>query len=149
MKKPHLPLGYWLKRADNLITEQVNQVQAANGVTRTDWQVLNTLYEVGSADQAQLFTVMHTFVDAAQLEQILGELKSRGWVTAVENGVIIYQLSNAGQQQHSQILAAQQEVRQQVMQGISQEEFATVMRVLQQMVANLETAVSEGNHHGK
>ena len=138
-----LPIGYWLKQVHNLITEHINNVQMANGVTRSDWQVLNTLYEVGSADKKQLFTVMHTFVDVAQLEQILVELNARGWVTALENGVITYQLSDEGRQQHGKILDAQQIVRQQVMQGISQEEYATVMRVLQQMVANLATAVSK------
>jgi hypothetical protein len=42
---PHRPIGYWLKEADRLITERVNAVQAANGVTRTQWQVLNMLHE--------------------------------------------------------------------------------------------------------
>ncbi len=147
--KPHLPIGYWLKRADSLITEQVNNVQAANNVTRTDWQIINTLYEVGQVSKEQLFDVMHVFVDVVQLEQILADLIERGWVTASENGVVTYQLSDNGRRQHSQILTAQQEIRLWTMQGISEADYATVMRVLQQMVVNLETAVSGGSYHGK
>jgi hypothetical protein len=32
--KPNLPIGYWLKQADKLLTEKINEVQAANGVSR-------------------------------------------------------------------------------------------------------------------
>ena len=147
--KPRLPIGYWLKRADRLITEQVNIVQAANNVTRTDWQIINTLYEIDQVSKEQLFDVMHVFVDAVQLEQILADLIERGWVTASASGVVTYQLSDNGRRQHSQILTAQQEIRLWTMQGISEADYATVMWVLQQMVVNLETAVSGGSYHGK
>jgi len=62
---PNLPIGYWLKQADNLITQHINRVQAANGVSRFEWQVRNLLYEAGAASRERLFETMRTFVDAS------------------------------------------------------------------------------------
>ena len=30
-KKPNLPIGFWLKKVDQLLTDQINQIQAQNG----------------------------------------------------------------------------------------------------------------------
>jgi DNA-binding MarR family transcriptional regulator len=139
--KPGLPIGYWLKRADNLLTERINEVQTANGVSRSDWQVLNLLNDSGSASKERIFETMRTFVDAPSLDDILTRLMGRGWVEpggVTDGGTAAFQLTEAGRRQHAVILATQKEVRQRAMQGISQEEYTTVIRVLQRIVSNLE-----------
>jgi DNA-binding MarR family transcriptional regulator len=141
--KPQLPIGYWLKQADNVLTEHINHVHATNNLSRTDWQVLNTLYEVGPVSQENIFTVMHTFVDEAELATILTRLVNRGWTNQrnEEHGML-FQLTDQGRHQHSAILNAQKAVRQRAMQGISDEEYGTVIRVLQRIVNNLERDVA-------
>ena len=137
---PKLPIGYWLKQADNLLTEQINKAQVANGVTRFEWQILNRLREIGSASREQLFAILHTFVDAPHFDEIMTRLVARGWVEqskASKSGVEEFQLSEKGRSQHEVIFATQKEVRERAMQGISAEEYATVMRVLQRIVSNL------------
>ena len=47
MTEKNLPIGYWLKQVDKLITEQIDQAQAVHGVYRTEWQILNLLRENG------------------------------------------------------------------------------------------------------
>ncbi len=42
------PIGYWLKRADEVITEHVDLVLSDNGFTRFRWQVLNIVYQAGT-----------------------------------------------------------------------------------------------------
>jgi DNA-binding MarR family transcriptional regulator len=131
-------VGYWLKQADNLLTEQINKVQAANRVSRFDWQVLNMLNELGSAGRKRLFETMRTFVDEPDFEEILSGLIERGWVEKVSHsGTEEFQLAEEGRRQHAVILATQKEVRARAMQGISEEEYATVIRVLQRIVSNL------------
>lgn len=49
-----------------------------------------------------------------------------------------FQRTGEGQRQHGIVLATQKEVRRRAMQGISQEEYVTVVRVLQRIVSNLE-----------
>ena len=138
--KPQLPIGYWLKRADTLLTEQIDHAQAVHGVSRSEWQVLNLLAEHGHASRAAIFATMRTFVDEANLDAILASLAARGWVEPQQEMATrtdVFQLTAEGQRQHAAIFATQKEVRQRAMQGISAEEYATVVRVLQQMVSNL------------
>lgn len=76
--QPQLPIGYWLKQADNLLTEQANKAQAAHDLSRFDWQVFNLLHEKGKVRKAEIFEVMRTFNDAASLERSLSALVERG-----------------------------------------------------------------------
>lgn len=83
---------------------------------------------------------MRTFVDASHLDEIMASLTARGWVErgkASETGTEDYQLTEKGRRQHEAIFATQKEIRQRAMQGIGEEEYATVIRVLQRMVSNL------------
>lgn len=143
MTKPptsNLPIGYWLKQADKLITEHINRVQAANGVSRFEWQVLNLLHEAGATSRESLFETMRTFVDASSLHTILNRLIENGWVKQGDGaqGVANFQLTDDGRRHHGVILAAQKQAREKMMQGISEEDYATVIRVLQRLVGNLK-----------
>lgn len=138
--QPQLPIGYWLKQADTLLTAQIDHAQAVHGVSRTEWQVINLLMERGHANRTAIFATMRTFVDAATLDAVLAALVARGWVERQPEttpGTDAFHLTAEGQRQHAAIFATQKEVRQRAMQGISAEEYATVVRVLQQMVDNL------------
>lgn len=138
--KPERPIGYWLKQADNRITEQINKAQEANGVSRSDWQVMNALSEMGSAGRSRIFEIMRTFVDAPALDEILARLTGNGLVGQAEGakqGMAEFRLTEEGQRRHSAVLATQKEVRLRTMEGISPEEYMTVIRVLQRIVSNL------------
>ena len=137
MTRPKLPIGYWLKQADNLLTEQINRAQAANGVSRFDWQVLNLLYESGGAGKERLFEHMQTFVAAADFEAIIAHLKEQRWVEQSQNSSAALQLTETGQQQHKAILTQQKAIRERAMQGISTEEYGIAISVLQRIVNNL------------
>lgn len=142
----NLPIGYWLKEVDRLLTMQIDQLQQVNGVTRTSWQLLNLLQEQGAATQAHLAATLRPFAAAERIDALLSTLVAQGWVAptaAIDHAAPCYQLTPVGQQQHAAILATQQTVRSQLMQGISTAEYATVVRVLQQMVANLQAPPPE------
>jgi DNA-binding MarR family transcriptional regulator len=135
--KSKLPIGYWLKQADNLLTEQINKAQAAHRVSRFEWQVLNVLEEIGNASRERIFETMRAFVDARNLEEIITGLIARGWIERSKASQAELQLSEEGRRQHEVIFATQKEIRQRAMQGISEEEYATAIRVLQRIVNNL------------
>lgn len=133
--EPERPIGYWLKAADRAITARVDAAQRADGVTRLEWQVLNTISEGPHRSPDEIVAALHMFVDGPTLDTVLGALRDRGWIVADTSGRI--GLSEAGRQAHARILARQQDVRQELMRGISAEEYATVLRVLKRIVANL------------
>jgi len=68
--KSQLPIGYWLKRADEVITKHINRVLSDYHLTRFHWQVLNMVHEAGIITKAQVFEAMRTFVDAAELDSL-------------------------------------------------------------------------------
>jgi DNA-binding MarR family transcriptional regulator len=138
--KSQRPIGYWLKQADNLLTEQINEAHATHRVSRADWQVLNTLKYGASASREQIFETMQIFVDASNFNDIMTSLAARGWILQQQGskpGADAFQLTEDGERQHAILLAAQKGVRQRAMEGISEAEYVTVIRVLQQIVNNL------------
>jgi DNA-binding MarR family transcriptional regulator len=133
------PIGYWLKRADEAITEHVDQVLSDNGFTRSRWQVLNILYQAGAITRGSVFDTMQTFIDARQLDEILDEFVEEGWlVRSGEDDGVHLTLTDAGKTKRETVFKLQGEVRRRAMQGITEQEYATVIDVLQRMVKNLE-----------
>jgi DNA-binding MarR family transcriptional regulator len=140
IQSTNIPIGYWLKKVDQLITDRTNEVQAANGVSRLEWQTLNTLFEKESATAADLQATLAPFTDMANLRQILARFIELNWleVTQTAENAPLYWLNSRGTEQHQRILQAQQAARGRIMQGISAADYATVIQTLQQMAANLE-----------
>ncbi len=136
------PIGYWLKHADEVITKHVNQVLQDHGFTRFCWQVLNLLYETGTTTRSNVLTTMMTFIDADQLDEILNGFVQEGWLVKRGDGEVTeLVLTNAGKTEREAIFKLQSEVRRRAMRGISDQEYTTVLDVLQCMVNNLEEAM--------
>jgi DNA-binding MarR family transcriptional regulator len=146
MKKPNerrgkanLPIGYWLKQADAVLTEHINQAQQNNGLSRTDWQVLNLLSERGTASWEDIAEPLRPFADGKQLEAVVHHLVARRLIEGA--GELEFRLTDQGSQVHREALSAQKKVRQKAIDGVSQTEFETTLRVLQRIVANLSEGV--------
>src|SRR5262245_34373275 len=134
--KKNLPIGYWLKRADELLTRRIDEAQRSNGLTRLAWQVLNAVHEAETARRADPVDRLRPFADAATLDSILLELVSRQLLSGSESAV--FDLTPAGIELFEKALAAQLAVRQQAMTGVADDEYAAVVSVLERLVANLE-----------
>jgi hypothetical protein len=76
------PIGYWLKYADEVITEHVDRVLSDNGFTRFCWQVLNIIYQAGAITESGVFDTMQTFIDRQQLGEILDRFVEQGWLVS-------------------------------------------------------------------
>jgi DNA-binding MarR family transcriptional regulator len=139
MATKHKPIGYWLKHADNVITEHIDRVLSENGFTRSRWQVLNIVYQAGTITRGGLFDTMQTFIDARQLDEIIEEFVEEGWmVTFGERDGEQLTLTDAGKVRRETVFELQSEVRRRAMKGITEQEYATVVDVLERMVGNLQ-----------
>lgn len=136
-QKPQLPIGYWLKRADQVLTDRINEAQRAHGLSRTQWQILNVLAELGSATEEQLASPLRPFADRTALRELIAGLQQRGLVSGKGALDDRYVLTMQGHQTHEAALALQQAVRRQAMQAISAADYATTVQVLQRIVENL------------
>jgi DNA-binding MarR family transcriptional regulator len=127
------PLGYWLKHANHVLSEQ--------GFTRFHWQILNIIYEAGTIARKDVFNTMKTFIEARQFDEILDGFVKQGWLVGRSDGdTTAVMLTDAGKTERDTIFKLQREVRRRAMQGITDQEYAIVLDVLQRMVNNLEKA---------
>lgn len=136
-KKPHLPIGYWIKKADELLTERINEAQQTNGLTRTEWQILNSLYETSGATKAEIVELLRPFSSRPALEATVEKLIQHGLVEEDETGFGSVHLTVRGRDLHARALHVQQIVRRQAVEGITEVDYVTTVRVLQQIVENL------------
>jgi hypothetical protein len=68
------PIGYWLKRADEVITEHVDRV-------------LNIVYQAGTITRGGVFDTMQTFIiNTRQLDEIIDEFVKERWLAKAGEG---------------------------------------------------------------
>lgn len=128
------PIGYWLKRADEVITRQMGAALSSEGVSRFHWQLLNLLRGPERTVRV-LARAMENFVDAAGVDRLLAELTERGWVSRSGDE---FEVTAEGEAAYARLAERIGEFRRRSREGISDEEYATVVRTLQRMIENLE-----------
>ncbi|NRQ30746.1 winged helix-turn-helix transcriptional regulator [Nonomuraea sp. NN258] len=117
------PIGYWAKRLDTLLDEAMDRELAAQGVSRREWQALNTLATTGDDP----VTALAPF---AGVDDAMAGLTARGWLAGAE-------LTPAGRAAHEAISDRVRAFRWKAAEGLTPEEYATTVDVLRRMAANL------------
>ena len=126
------PVGWWVRRLDELLEQGLDDVAAAEGLTRRHWQVLDSL-AARPAGRADLAAALAPFATPEQVDAVLADLAGRGWVADDA-------LTADGRAAHERLAAAVGAFRRGVADGLTAEEYAQVVRGLARMVANLEAA---------
>lgn len=132
-----LPIGYWLKRVDELITKHSNAALAERGFTRLRWQLLNSVAEAGTLSREQLLSTLAPFAQAEELDSLAARLVEAGLMEADEGSGSLT-ITAAGRAEREALLQLQQQVRTRAFAGISAEEYAALIDVLQRVAQNLE-----------
>lgn len=131
-----VPLGYWLRVVDSLLTREVNEAFAAEGASRRDWMLLNAL--AGDAD-APLFTPAHR-------GRRLGEFVERGWVAETDDG---WELTDEGRAAHERLGAIVERLRERVAGAVSPEDYATMTASLEAIARELGWDEEQGMPRGR
>ena len=135
-KTQQLPIGYWLKRADELLTTRIDEAQRANSLTRLEWQTLNVIRDSGTATPDEIFGTLRPFADATTVHDVLGGLAQRRLVAgSLEDR---FELTSGGTELYERALSSQKAIRQRAVAGISETEYLTTVGVLRRLVENLE-----------
>lgn len=139
MDKGEKPIGYWLKEADKAITAAVNKHLEQYQLTRSHWQVLNSVYQNTEMTQESILQLLRNFMDESKLNEILDDFVSRKWMIAVkqlESGDTLIQMTEEGKAAFAEILSTQWQTRMRLFQGVTEEEYRTILKVLKQVVEN-------------
>lgn len=143
-KRPHVPIGYWIKKADELLTLRINEAQQENGLSRLEWLVLNVVHERGSASFQSIADALSPFSDSAALVEAIERFVQREVFESEGAGSTAYRLTSAGRRLHAAALRSQERLRTRAFDGISEDEYTATIRVLQRVVKNLEDAPASG-----
>jgi DNA-binding MarR family transcriptional regulator len=134
------PIGFWLRRADEAITDYSDQALAAIGLTRLHWQVLHTVHDAGgTTSEDHLGEVLWNFAEPEALRDVLDGFELEGWLARDTEPPGDLTLTEKGRAGHAAAAEIQSAVRQRLAQGITPDEYATVLRVLERIVQNLES----------
>jgi DNA-binding MarR family transcriptional regulator len=126
------PLGWWLRHVHELLESSMTQALKAEALTRRHWQVLNTIAR-GARTSADIDTAMSPFVaEEGSMAPKISDLRERGWVT--ESG----ELTNEGRDAHTRVEERVQAFRAAVTHDISDDDYVTTVKTLEQCAANLE-----------
>jgi len=134
MEPKDLPVGYWIRTADELLTKGIDQIQSEFGLTRTAWQILNTIRERSEIQKAALTNLLQHFADSTSIEKVLTAFEQEGLTQNQGSGI---SLTAKGHRTHRDCLAQQSLFRQRCMQHISDQEYQTLVATLKKLVANL------------
>ncbi|TDD57545.1 MarR family transcriptional regulator [Kribbella antibiotica] len=127
MSDDNKPIGWWLKELDRLLESSFEQLLAADGLTRRQWQALNA-----AAGPKPIAAALAPFLvgNRETLTAVTDPLTERGWLTGDE-------LTPSGHAALTELTAKVQEQRRLVAAGISDEEYAATIDVLRRMTRNL------------
>jgi hypothetical protein len=130
------PIGYWLRLVDRLLEEHFAEVLEEHGVTRRQWQLLNVLAG-GESTVEQLDTAVAPFLAEGETDSAvehLTELIESGWVSATASG---YELTPRGLLAFEKLSEVVSELRGSAAAGISGDEYAQTLEILERMARNL------------
>jgi DNA-binding MarR family transcriptional regulator len=132
------PIGYWLKELDRLIDQQFERQLEEAGLSRRQWQLLNLL-EDGPRSIPELESELEPFLqdDPDDLSEAISGLVTRGWADSQDNVVT---LTETGRAQFGRVKTKVAELRQDLMIGISADEYRATIDVLARMAANLASS---------
>jgi DNA-binding MarR family transcriptional regulator len=146
------PFGDRLTAAAEALTRAIEAAHRREGLTPLDWRVLHTVSRASPTALAPLLTTLEAVGSLDGVPEALENLEDRGWLVTTRTGprgLTIFQLSPEGEQSHDRLFVRQNQLRQQVLAGISADEQATALRVLERVVSNLSDGSMPGRSAGE
>ncbi|MEO5743842.1 MAG: hypothetical protein ABIQ53_04525 [Terracoccus sp.] len=126
------PIGWWLKTADARIEHAFEDVFEGQSITRREWQVLEPVSRAPVLE-SELLQRLEAFAGA---QDAVNELRRRGLLADGGHGVLT--LTDAGQVAHGRAAAGVARVRSAVSAALPEENYATLLRLLAELVDGLD-----------
>jgi hypothetical protein len=127
------PIGFLLRTLDRLIDERFDHALAGHGVTRRQWQLLNTLART-SADLDSLTAAVAPFLAGETARPHLDPLVADGTVTRDGD---TYTLTATGRATLGALAAEVRTIRDATVAGLADGEYERTVTTLETMIGNL------------
>ncbi|NLR80823.1 MarR family winged helix-turn-helix transcriptional regulator [Chitinophaga eiseniae] len=129
-----LPIGWYLKEADSLITAFTNAAFETHGINRFHWQVLKSIDKHGKISKQLYYHLVDKFLTVEALDEVMAALVAREWLQPAED---LYMFTEKGKTAYAEIAALQEENRKKVLEGTTVEEYLATIRFLETMITNM------------
>lgn len=128
MSADNKPIGWWLKELDRLLEESFEQLLAADGLNRRQWQALNAARE-----EEPIAVALAPFLsaDPAELAAVTDPLTARGWLAGDR-------LTPEGEAALTRLAEQVRAQRGRVTRGVTDSEYRQTVDVLRRMAGNLQ-----------
>ena len=128
------PVGWWLKEADARLEEAFDVRLRAYGVpSRRAWQVLASAARA-PVRRVDVVADLSAFDPAETVDRLVDGLVDEGWL-AEETGTL--RLTAEGEDLHARMTASVAEIRAWVAEALPDEDYRTLVRLLQRLVEAL------------
>ncbi|NUL44666.1 winged helix-turn-helix transcriptional regulator [Cellulosimicrobium funkei] len=131
-------LSYWINLVDTLLTTRVNESLAEHGLTRAQWQLMNTLtarpQTTEELSQSLAPAAATTEEGPRTVEEHLDELVESGWLVS-EGGM--YTLTSTGRTSGERVAAVVEELRAEITEGLDEGQYEMAVEALKTMARNL------------
>jgi DNA-binding MarR family transcriptional regulator len=134
MQQKRLPIGYYLKLADNCLTKGIDEIQSQHGLNRIEWQVINSIYQKQEVLKSEILELMKPLADNQLVESIFKKFIYKNQVE-IKNNLVT--LTTEGKELHKSCFDTQQEFRKKAVADISETDYQTTISTLQKMIANI------------
>ncbi|GHC37472.1 MarR family winged helix-turn-helix transcriptional regulator [Streptomyces cinnamoneus] len=131
------PIGYWSWAANKSVIRHIRSAMARVDITQPQWWVLNRVDATPDGKTRQeLRDLLAASLGEGDdgIDIALDTAVARGWVRGTDEGRFL--LTDAGREAKERTMEVVVRVREEIHDGIPDEEYATVVRVLQRMVEN-------------
>ncbi|MFD9905813.1 MarR family winged helix-turn-helix transcriptional regulator [Streptomyces sp. NPDC059063] len=132
------PIGYWSSTAGQSVVQHIRTMLAEYGLTQPQWWVLNQVIgHDDGRDRKEVIDVLSGYLEfgAGGIEHSTDALIRRELLTQDADGKL--HITAEGAELQRKVAARQQETRQEIHEGIDDEEYVRALKVLQRMIHNV------------
>jgi DNA-binding MarR family transcriptional regulator len=134
MQQKKLPIGYYLKLADNCLTKGIDEIQSQHGLNRIEWQVLNSIYEKPGISPDEMLELMKPLADNQLVRNIFSKFIDKEQLELKNNTLM---LTTEGKNLHRSCFDTQQQFRKKAVTDISKADYQITISTLQKLITNI------------
>lgn len=142
MNEQQKPIGYWLKEADQAISECFDRTVTTFGLSRLGWQLLNLVQQPQPVRLASVQPITSVLADSATLRTTVESLIEQMWLTVTRYQADLLDcelaIHPAAITRLAELTSLVHGLRQQLMHQITPDEYQTTINVLAQIIKNAE-----------
>ncbi len=138
------PIGYWSGVAHQAVIKHIRDAMARAGITQPQWWILNQVEgdPSGRTREELEERLAHVAGDPYEIYRSVDIMLHQEWLATAEDGRL--RLTDAGRAAKARIKERVVGIRAEMHDGITDEEYVAVLKVLRRMIRN--TGGAEGWH---